>query len=101
MRRDRVKMHLVECIIAGIPVVDGRIQRHPYQTDAQSGGGNCIFGRDDSHVIHRGLNRCPACDSAEHDGSVNPEDCPEDWTVWSKFQVRRRWQLLAELNMAV
>lgn len=39
---------------------------------------------------------CPACGSREHDGSVNPEACPEDWMVLSKFEARRRIQLTCE-----
>ena len=38
---------------------------------------------------------CPACGSNEHDGWTNHDGCPEDWTVYSTFEVRRRWQLLA------
>lgn len=52
-RDERIKMHLVECVAAGIPVRDGRIQKHPYQPDPQSGSGNCVCARHDGHTIHQ------------------------------------------------
>ena len=39
---------------------------------------------------------CPACGSNEHDGWNNHDGCPEDWTVLSKFEVRRGIQLICE-----
>ena len=44
-------------------------------------------------VAPMSFDRCPACDSSDHDGWVNPDACPEDWTVYSKFQARRWVQL--------
>lgn len=39
---------------------------------------------------------CPACGSNEHDGWNNHDNCPEDWTVLSKFEMRRWIQLTCE-----
>ncbi|AEL20065.1 hypothetical protein GUMBIE_76 [Mycobacterium phage GUmbie] len=52
MADGRTSRHLTECVLAGIPVKNGKIQRHPYQRDSQSGAGNCVCGRDYVHTIH-------------------------------------------------
>jgi len=41
-------------------------------------------------------NPCPACGSATHDGWVNRDGCPEDWTFYTGFMARRQLQLAAE-----
>lgn len=43
---------------------------------------------------------CPACGSTEHDGWTNHDGCPEDWTEYSKFEVRRWIQLTCEEHNA-
>lgn len=48
----QISRHLVECVAAGIPVKDERIQPHPHQDDPHSGAGNCICGRPEEHRIH-------------------------------------------------
>lgn len=58
--------HLTECVLAGIPVADGKIQRHPHQTDPHSGSGNCVCGAPERHHRHphmflRAMNRRQVC----------------------------------------
>lgn len=60
-------------------------------TDRERGNRNPRFAEFEQHLV-----QCPACGSFDHDGWTNHDGCPEDWTVYSKFQARRWVQLTCE-----